>query len=379
MKIINKVVIIPDSFKGTMSTYEVADIIKNSVLNYYPDCETICIPIADGGEGSTDCFLNAIGGNKVTKVVANPFFEDIEVYYGLTENDKTAIIEMACCAGLPLAENRLNPAITTTYGVGQLIIDALDKGCKKIILGLGGSSTNDCGCGLASAVGVKFYDKDNKEFIPTGGTLKDICSINIKNIDSRIKNTEIIAMCDVKNPLYGESGASYVFARQKGADDNMLKELDNGLKHIADVISNDLKIDVHSLSGGGAAGGMGAGVYAFLGANLKSGIETVLDMVNFDNLIQNADLVFTGEGKFDIQSLGGKVIDGISNRAKKQNVPVIVISGDVNDEEIKSSYNSGVSAVFPINRVAKNFKDIKMYSKDYLKYTVDNIMRILSL
>lgn len=379
MKKLNKIVIIPDSFKGTMTSSRVAEIISLCAKRHFPECETVCIPVADGGEGSVDCFLDAVGGEKVRVKVSGPFFDKIESYYGIINGGKTAVIETASCAGLPLVSGRENPSLTTTYGIGEMMLHAAERGCSEIIVGLGGSCTNDCATGMASGAGAVFYNKDNEPFIPTGGTLKDICRVDISKAREKFKNIKISAMCDVTNPLYGKTGAAYIFAGQKGADGDMIKRLDDGLRHTAQLIKKCLDIDVSSIPGGGAAGGMGAGIYAFFSGELKSGIETVLDTVHFDEMISDADLVITGEGKFDSQSLGGKVIDGISLRAKKQGVPVIVIAGDVKDEEILSSYDKGISAVFPINRVAKNFDLIKNNSEEFLQFTADNIFRMMKL
>ncbi|MCQ2480159.1 MAG: glycerate kinase, partial [Clostridia bacterium] len=209
-----KAVLIPDSFKGTISSKRICEIIENKIYDYYPDCEVISIPVADGGEGSVDCFLEATDGDKVTAKVQDPFGDEMTAYYAILA-DKTAVIEMAVCAGLPLAEGRENPAITSTYGVGQLILDAAKRGCKKIIMCLGGSGTNDLGCGAAAAVGIKFFNEKGEEFIPAGGTLKDIKSVDLSDKDKLLDGIQFVTMCDIDNPLYGESGAAYVFAPQK--------------------------------------------------------------------------------------------------------------------------------------------------------------------
>lgn len=372
-----KVVIIPDSFKGTMTSKEICDIIGRTVKKYYPDCNIVSVPVADGGEGSVDCFLTAVGGKKVYVDVKGPYFENISVYYGIIGED-TAVIEMASCAGLPLVEGRENPMKTTTYGVGQLILHAAENGCKKIILGLGGSCTNDGGTGAAAALGVKFLNAKNEEFIPVGGTLKDIAKIDVSGRESILDGVSITAMCDIDNIMYGSAGAAFVFAPQKGADGQMVKELDEGLKHLSNVIESDLGLHVSDVPGSGAAGAVGAGMLAFCHAELKMGIEVVLDTVNFDELIRSADLVFTGEGRIDGQSLRGKVVAGVAKRAKKQGIPVVAIVGDIGDG-IDGIYDMGVNSVFSINRVAIPFEQARKRSKSDLMLTVDSLLRFSKL
>jgi glycerate kinase len=283
---------------------------------------------------------------------------------------------MAACAGLPLAGDHLDPAAATTFGVGELILDAIQSGCKKIILGLGGSCTNDAGAGMAAALGVEFYDEENHVFVPTGGTLCKIKHINTEKISDKIAGISFAAMCDIDNPLCGTTGAAYVFGPQKGADPAMVEELDKGLQNIARVIYYDLGKEVSGLPGSGAAGGLGAGVAAFLNATLQPGIDIVLDTVHFDELLQGADLVFTGEGKMDTQSLRGKVVIGVARRAKAADVPVIAVVGDIGDN-IDAAYDMGVTSVFSINRVAVPFKEAKVRSQSDLALTVDDIIRLL--
>lgn len=323
-----KIICIPDSFKGSLSSREVSTIMKERILNWDASIDVTAIEVADGGEGTVDAFLSAIGGQRVECLVAGPRFKPLESFYGIIEGN-IAVIEMAAAAGLPLVGDRKNPELTTTYGVGQLIIDALDKGCTTIIMGLGGSCTNDGGCGAASACGVRFLDKRGNAFIPTGGTLKDIRDIDLSGIDPRIKESSFITMCDIDNPLYGPYGAAYVFAPQKGADKAMVKRLDEGLKVLAKCVERRLEKDIASFEGGGAAGGMGAGMAAFFDSKIQMGIETVLDLVKFESLLDDCDLVFTGEGRFDSQSLRGKVVIGVTRRAKKRKVPVVAMVGSI--------------------------------------------------
>lgn len=371
-------ILVPDSFKGTLSAIEVCNIMKSSIKNLYKDANIISVPVADGGEGTVDAFLYALGGEKKSVWVSDAFNEQkILAHYAMLKDD-IAVIEMATCAGLPLVKNRLEPDKTTTFGVGELIIDAINSGAKKIILGLGGSATNDGGCGMAAALGVKFKDEQDQEFIPTGGTLSQIYKIDMNNIYSKIKDVEFVSMCDVDNPLCGKLGASAVFAPQKGADEDMVKLLDEGLAHLAKIIKRDLHIAVKDIKGAGAAGGLGAGSIAFLQSKLTKGIDVILDTINFDELVSKADIVFTGEGKFDSQSLHGKVVMGVANRSQKYKTPVIVVTGAIG-ENIQEAYNKGITAIFSINKEAMEFSKSALKSKENMILTMENILRLLKI
>lgn len=371
-------ILVPDSFKGTLSAIEVCNIMKSSIKNLYKDANIISVPVADGGEGTVDAFLYALGGEKKIIWVSDAFNEQkILAHYAMLK-DNIAVIEMAACAGLPLVKNRLEPDKTTTFGVGELIIDAINSGAKKIILGLGGSATNDGGCGMASALGVKFKDEQDQEFIPTGGTLSQIYKIDMNNIYSKIKDVEFVSMCDVDNPLCGRLGASAVFAPQKGADEDMVKSLDEGLAHLAKIIKRDLHIEVKDIKGAGAAGGLGAGSIAFLQSKLTKGIDVILDTIKFDELVSKADIVFTGEGKFDSQSLHGKVVMGVANRSQKYKTPVIVVTGAIG-ENIQEAYNKGITAIFSINKEPMEFSKSALKSKENMILTMENILRLLKI
>ncbi len=371
-----KAVLIPDSFKGTMSSEEICGIMKARIAARFPECKVLSVPVADGGEGSVDAFLTALGGEKIWMEVANPYFEPMQAFYGLIDNGRTAVVEMAACAGLPLVEGRRDPSKTTTYGVGELILAAAKSGVNRIIVGLGGSSTNDGGCGAAAAAGVKFLNAEGKEFVPTGGTLCEIKSIDRSGLDAILDRVEIVTMCDIDNPMYGETGAAYIFGPQKGADPEMVKELDAGLRHLGEVIKRDLGRDLTTVPGGGAAGAMGVGMMAFFHSTLQMGIETVLDTVAFDDMIGDADYIFTGEGKLDTQSLRGKVVIGVARRAKKQNRDVIAVVGGA-DLGIEGAYEEGVKAVFTINRLPQDLSVSRFQSKENLAFTMDNILRMI--
>ncbi|MBQ6916790.1 MAG: glycerate kinase [Prevotella sp.] len=374
-----KFVLIPDSFKGTLSSSKICWILKGEISKIFPDADVISIPVADGGEGTVDAFLEAVGGTLVPVTVKGPFFEDISCSYGILKDGTTAVIEMASCAGLPMVEGQKNPLKTTTYGVGEQILDAVSRGSKKIIVGLGGSCTNDAACGLAAALGIKFYDKDGQSFIPTGGTLSSVERIDYSTISPHLEGIEIVAMCDITNPMYGPTGAAYVFGPQKGADATMVQELDAGLRHLGALLDSHAGYPVSTASGAGAAGAMGAGMLAFLGSKLLPGIQVVLDIVHFDSLISDADYIFTGEGLLDGQSLCGKVVSGIANRAKPRNKPVIAIVGGVKDKEIAEAYSKGLSAVFTINRLPQDLSVSQAYSAANLRHTAADILRLIKV
>ena len=369
-----KIIIAPDSFKGTLSSSRICDIIANVALEQFPGCTAVKLPIADGGEGSVDCFLGCLPGEKIWITVKNLFMEDMQTFYGFLRGD-IAVIEMAACAGLPLAGSRKNPLSATTYGVGQLMLDAIHRGAKKIIVGLGGSATNDGACGAAAACGVRFLNRAGHHFIPVGGTLKDIDKIDISGLDTAFKGIEITAMCDVDNPMYGPNGAAFVFGQQKGASEKDIEWLDCGLRHLCKTIQEDIGMDFSEVPGAGAAGAMGAGMTAFFGAKPRSGIETILDRVKFDDLLAGAHWVITGEGRFDSQSLQGKVVSGIARRAMKHEVPVIVIAGGA--ETIPNMYAEGISAVFSINRLPEDFSISRHKSEENLSITVENVFRLI--
>lgn len=370
-----KVILIPDSFKGTMSSSEICDIMRRVILSHYPEAEVLSVPVADGGEGSVDSFLQAMGGERVTLRVKGPYGEDVEGFYGLVPGN-VAIIEMAAAAGLPMVGDNKHAEKTTTYGVGQLMAHALEHGCTKMVVGLGGSATNDGGCGAAAALGAVFRDADGNAFVPVGETLENIASIDLSGMPKRLREIPIVTMCDIDNPLCGPLGAAHVFGPQKGADEAMVERLDKGLLHMAEIVQRDLGVDITELHGAGAAGGMGGGMVAFFGGVLQMGIETVLDTVGFDSLLEGADLVFSGEGKIDFQSLLGKVVIGVARRTKKAGVPLIAVVGDIGDN-VGGAYDEGVSAIFSINRVAVPYKEARPRAKDDMALTIDNLMRFM--
>lgn len=369
-----KCIVVPDSFKGSLNSMKICNMTKNSVSKFYPDCEMISLPVADGGEGTVDCFLTAMQGEKITVKAHGPYMEEINACYG--NFGRMAVVEMAQAAGLPMAGNRLNPALTTTYGVGELIAHAVKNGSAEIILGLGGSATNDAGCGCAVALGVRFFDAGGNEFIPNGSTLEKIAFIDISKAKELLGECKITVMCDIDNSMHGENGAAYIYGPQKGADEAMIRELDRQLVCLDYTIQRTLLKNVSNIPGAGAAGAMGAGMIAFFDAELKSGIETVLDTVGFDEKLSGADAVFTGEGKIDSQSMRGKVIIGVARRAKQRNVPVYVLAGDVADDAY-IAYGMGVTAIFSINRLAIPFSAAKTRSAIDYEHTLEDILRLM--
>ena len=350
-----KCIVVSDSFKGTLSSIDISYICEQTIPKFFPECEVIPIPVADGGEGTVDCAFAALNAEPITIEVSGPYMETLVSTYAIYKDE--AIIEMASCAGLPLVGTHKDPSLTTTYGVGQMIEDAVMRGCRHIYLGLGGSATNDAGCGCAAALGVRFYNAEGKPFIPAGATLKNIEHIDISSAQEFLKDVTITAMCDVKNPLFGIKGAAYIFAPQKGADEQMVRSLDAGLERFNTVLTQDLGIDMAYTPGGGAAGGFGAGVMALLGGSLVSGIDAILDLTEFESHLSNCDLVITGEGRLDDQSFSGKVISGVTSRTMKHGIPVYAIVGNVGNLSSDLAEH-GISAVFETNRNHLPFEEV---------------------
>lgn len=343
-----KIVIAPDSFKESLSANVVCDVIEGAILKIIPTAEIIKLPVSDGGEGLVDTLIRNRGGEIVRQVVKDPLFREIVAEYGIL-NKHIAVIEMASACGLPLlAPKERNPLFTTTYGAGQLIYDAVIKrGCKKIILGLGGSATNDGGVGVASALGVRFLDQNEELLLPCGENLSQVVSYDISQVDQRFQEVEIMIACDVENPLCGQLGAAFVYGPQKGATAETVSLLDDGLNHFGKLLENKTGKNLMNLKGIGAAGGMALPLVALFNAQLKSGLNIVLDEFKFETVITGADLIITGEGKTDAQSIMGKVVSGVGNRGKNQNVPVIVISGALG-EGYEAIYDCGISAAFAL-------------------------------
>lgn len=354
---------------------EICQIMERQILTRFPSAQVLSVPVADGGEGTVDAIRTACGGSKHHLTVQGPYGEGMSGFWGLLPDGRTAVIEMACCAGIPLVAGRENPAVTSTYGVGELMLAAAKSGAEKIILGLGGSATNDAGCGAACAVGVRFYDENNVSFIPVGATLCKIHHIDTSGLAQELQSKTVILMCDVDNLLYGPNGAACTFAPQKGANEDMVERLDFGLRHFSNIVERSLGKAIGMTAGGGAAGGMGAGFFAFFNTEMKRGIDVVLDLCQFDLKLDECDVVFTGEGRFDSQSLHGKVVQGVSVRASRKGVPIIVIAGDVDIDALNSD-GTGITAVFSINNLALDFDTVKHRCRQDLSFVMDNIVRI---
>ncbi|MBC8768523.1 glycerate kinase [Arenibacter sp. BSSL-BM3] len=368
------IVIAPDSFKECLSAMEVAANIAIGVRKVMPAAIIHEIPISDGGEGVLEAIMAGAGGTRVSVSVLDPLKRQIKAEYGILNDNKTAVIEMAKASGLELLkEVEKNPLTTSTYGTGQLIKDALEKGCNKIIVGIGGSATNDGGAGMIRALGAKFLNDKGKEINEGGGSLNELHTIDLSNFDNKIQHCEVVVACDVSNPLTGINGASMVYGGQKGGNKEDLKLLDRNLAHYAKIIKTTVGFDISDTPGAGAAGGTGAGLMAFLGGSLVNGIGLILETLKIEEYIKQADVVFTGEGKIDEQTLHGKTISGIAKMAKKHNVPVIVITGKIGDN-IDGIYNIGVSAVYSIVNQPMELKEAIRQAPKLIQDCAKNIM-----
>lgn len=371
-----KYVLIPDSFKGTLSSADICRIASEEILRLEPEAEICAIPVADGGEGTVDAFLAAVGGTRAEVPCTGPCGQEIRGFYGLLP-DGTAVVEMAAAAGLPLAGACRDPERTTTYGVGQLMAHALSRGAKRLVLGLGGSATNDGGCGAAAALGAEFLDAEGRAFVPTGGTLTQIAHIRMKGLRETLAGAEVTVMCDIDNPLCGPAGAAAVFGPQKGADAAMVARMDAGLRHLAEMLEKDVGMEVLTLAGGGSAGGFGAGAAAFFGGQLRMGIDVVLDLTDFDRKCRGASLVITGEGHLDSQSLRGKTVVGVARRARALGVPAAALVGGC-ETALDAVYAEGVSGVFPIHPALCTWPQAAARTEEDLRFTVGNLLRFMA-
>ena len=347
-----KIVVASDSFKGCLSSMQVADAVERAALQTCPSCEVVKVDVADGGEGTMDALRRILGGEKIEIEVADPLGRPVQASYAILNDGITAVVEMAAASGLPLlAPEERNPLKTSTYGTGQLIADALDRGCRRFLVGIGGSATNDAGMGMLRALGYSFLDAQGNLLYGCGESLEKVASIDVSSTNPALASAEFIVACDVEAPLYGPTGAAYVFAPQKGADSDMVERLDNGLKHFSKIVKRyqNLTQNSSNVPGAGAAGGLGFGFLAFLNARLEPGIDMVLDAIGFDDVIKGADLIITGEGRIDSQTLAGKTPYGVLQRAKRQGIPVIAIGGNVQltQEEAKAVGFTSVLQVTP--------------------------------
>ena len=374
-----KFVLAPDSFKESMTAKEVCVAMEKGVKKVFSDAEIIHVPMADGGEGTVESLVDATNGHKEYIEVQGPLPEQkVKAYYGILGDEKTAVIEMAQASGLMLVEPRYrNPLTTTTYGTGELIKAALDKGVSTVIIGIGGSATVDGGIGMAQALGVKFTDKYGNNIEPTGRGLTKIDKISMENLDKRVKKVNFIIASDVENILTGKKGAAAVFGPQKGATPDEVELLDKGLIHYAEIIRRDIGKNVEDIAGSGAAGGLGAGLIAFLDAKLQSGVEVVANTVKLAEKISQADYVFTGEGGMDFQTKYGKTPFGVAQVAKKYQKPVFAEAGYLG-ERIEELYDIGISAIFGIVDKSESIEESLEKGPQNVERTTENIARLIS-
>lgn len=339
-----RIVIASDSYKGCLTSLEVANAIREGILEAFPECETTCVAVADGGEGTVEAIVENMRGKYVDVKVSGPLGNPVTARYGIVRN--TAVMEMAQASGLALVpREQLNPMKASTVGTGQMIMHAIDNGCREFLIGIGGSATNDGGIGMLSALGYRFLDSKGMELSPIGGNMIHICDIDASDVSSLIKECKFTVACDVDTPFYGKSGAAYVFAPQKGATPEQVELLDKGLENLSNVIKRVTGKDISEMPGSGAAGGLGGAFSAFLNANLRPGIEMVLDSIDFDNIVKDADIVITGEGQIDSQTLRGKAPSGIYKYARRHNAKVFAFGGNVTPE----AYDIGFEKVVRVS------------------------------
>ncbi len=374
-----KIVIAPDSYKESLSALDVATAIETGFREIYPHAEYVKVPVADGGEGTVEAMVAATQGHIVQVSVTGPLGEPVNAFYGLSGDMRCAYIEMAAASGLEsVPPTRRNPLLTTSWGTGELIRHALDVGVSQIIIGIGGSATNDGGAGMAQALGAKLLSAGQQQIAPGGGALETLARIDLSELDPRLADCRIDVACDVTNPLTGPQGASAVFGPQKGATAAMIERLDRGLQHFAQILDRDLDIDVLNLEGGGAAGGMGAALYAFCGANLRPGIEIVTDALGLAELVADADLVITGEGRIDSQTIHGKVPVGVAKVAKRFNVPVIGIAGSLT-ADVGVVHQHGLDAVFSVLYSVCTLDEALANAAANVRMTARNVAAVLEM
>jgi len=374
-----RILIAPNAFKGSISAFDAAKAIEEGILRAMPDADCMLLPIADGGDGTADVLVQGVGGRFITAQVINPLGKPISTTFALLSDGLTAMIEMANASGLRLiATEDRNPLIATTYGTGQLLQAALNVGARKIIIGLGGSATVDGGAGMAQALGARLLDAQGDEIGYGGGALRDLHAIDVNALDARLRECEIIAACDVDNPLVGEYGAARIFGPQKGATQEMVTQLDANLAHFAYTIQHDLGVDVLTIPGGGAAGGVAAGLIAFCGARLQPGIDLVLDTIDIDQHLEGIELVITGEGRIDGQTAHGKAPVGVAMRAKRYGIPVVALAGGIG-EGADDLYAHGIDAIMPIVSSPMPLEEAMRDTAMLLSEASERLMRVIQL
>lgn len=374
-----KIVVASDSYKGSLTAKEVAENIEKGIRKVFSDAEIVKVPMADGGEGTVQSLVDGTGGEIIKVKVKGPLLREVEAFYGILGDQKTAVIEMAAASGLPLiSREERNPMETTTYGTGELIKHALDKGCRNIIIGIGGSATNDGGAGMVKALGVKLLDEDGKDIGFGGKSLGKLRRIDITGMDPRLKECKITAACDVDNPLCGPRGASRIFGPQKGADEEMVEILDRNLANYARVIKNDIGKDIMDVPGAGAAGGLGGGLLAFLNAELKSGIDIVIEVTRLEEKMKGANLVITGEGMIDYQTAYGKTPYGVAKCARKYGIPVIAIAGGIG-KDADTLYEKGFNSIFSIVDKPMPIEQAIANGGTLVENVAERVMRVLKI
>ncbi|MEC9489748.1 MAG: glycerate kinase [Halanaerobiales bacterium] len=374
-----KILVAPDSFKGSLTAMEAAENIKLGIKRADSEINVDLLPMADGGEGTVQSLVDATKGEIIEKEVTGPLGNKVEAFYGLLGDGKTAVIEMAAASGLPLVpEEKKNPLKTTTYGTGELIASALEHGVEQIIIGIGGSATNDAGVGMAQALGAEILDAEGNQVDFGGASLNQIKEMKLNKLDSRLKDVEILVACDVDNPLYGKDGAAYVYAPQKGADTKMVEILDQNLRHFNQIAIKELGKDTNQIPGAGAAGGLGAGLVVFLDGELKAGVDIVLEIIDFESRLKNVDLVITGEGMLDGQSIYGKTPIGVSRSAAKKDIPVIAVAGTLG-RGVEKVLDYGINAYFSIIDRPADLKEIKERSPELLSQLSEQIIRVTKI
>ena len=374
-----KIVIAPDSFKESLTALNVCEAVEKGIKTHFPDAEISKVPMADGGEGTVQSLVDATDGEVIQTRVTGPLGEIVEAFYGILGGGKTAVIEMAAASGLHhVPMDKRNPLITTTRGTGELILKALDHKVEHIIIGIGGSATNDGGAGMAKALGAQLLDAKGAEIKEGGGSLNQLASIDLINLDSRLAEVKVEVACDVDNPLTGETGASAVFGPQKGATSDMVKQLDRNLAHYAAVIQKEMGVHIENVPGAGAAGGLGGGLLAFLSAELKPGVDIVIEATQLESYVRDADLVITGEGRIDGQTIYGKTPIGVAKTAKKHSVPVIAIAGSIGAGS-EAVYKHGISALFSVVPGAVDLSEALEKAGENIERTAKNVASVISL
>lgn len=373
------IVLAPDSFKESMTAKEACEAMERGIKKVNSNIKCIHVPMADGGEGTMQSLVDATGGNIYSLKVVGPLGNEVEAQYGILGDGITGILEMASASGVQLVpKEQRNPLITTTYGTGQLIKACLDNGVKKLLVGIGGSATNDGGAGVIQALGGRLLDDKGDNLGFGGGELGKLSSIDLTHFDKRLEEVEIEVACDVSNPLCGERGASNVFGPQKGATPEMISILDNNLKHYALIIKGQLNKDILNIPGGGAAGGLGAGLMAFLDGTLKKGIDMVIQYAGLEEKVKDADMVWTGEGSIDFQTQYGKTPLGVAMVAKKYNKPVVALAGRVGDE-VEILYEKGIDSIFGIMKGVTSLEEALAAGQENIERTAENIIRLLNV